>query len=116
MGDFAAKEVDLPPSDIVILDKVICCYEDVGSLVDKSLSKAKRIYALTFPNPSRLMKYWFSLIIIVAKTLRWTFRPYWHDWDAVLMQIERAGFKPSYRNSTLSWAVHVFERIQPARS
>jgi hypothetical protein len=52
----------------------------------------------------------FSVPILVGKLLRWSFHPYWHDWNAILGTIERAGFEQIYDNSTIVWAVHVFRR------
>ncbi len=33
-------------ADITFLDKVVCCYEDYGALIERSKEKTKTIYAL----------------------------------------------------------------------
>jgi hypothetical protein len=48
-GDFTAMAHTLPDADVVILDKVVCCYPHWELMVDRSLSKARRLYALTYP-------------------------------------------------------------------
>ena len=40
-GDFVDKADQIPPADIVTLDRVICCYPDMDNLVRLSLERAK---------------------------------------------------------------------------
>ncbi len=109
-GDFVERHAGIKAADIVILDKVVCCYEDVMSLVNKSMSKATHLYALTHPRSNLIVKSMLSIPIFFGKMFRWSFHPYWHDWDAMTKSIEQSGFRPLYRNSTFFWAVQVFER------
>ena len=51
LGD-GAKEF-LPPSDIVVLDTVICCYPNPEALIDNSSSASRRFYAITIPDDRR---------------------------------------------------------------
>ncbi len=108
LGDFAQLNGEIEDADITILDKVVCCYEDVNTLLDKSLAKTRSTYALSFPKSSFLIKLFFGFHITVAKLLHWKFRPHWHDWDAVVKRIESAGFKQMYQNATFFWDVRVF--------
>jgi magnesium-protoporphyrin O-methyltransferase len=48
-GDFVELADVLAPADIVILDKVICCYPDAQALVEGSARMARRVCALTIP-------------------------------------------------------------------
>lgn len=49
LGDFVDLAHLLPESDITLLDKVVCCYEHLDLLIEKSAAKTKRIYALSHP-------------------------------------------------------------------
>lgn len=110
LADFATTDEDIPTSDIVILDKVVCCYEDLDQLLAKSLGKTRRIYALSFPRPSTLIKLSFIIPIYIAKLFRWPFHPHWHDWETMLSCIRKNHFKEVYRNNTITWAIRVFAR------
>ena len=116
LGDFVQLNGKIGDEDITILDKVICCYEDVKTLLDKSLTKTRNIYALSFPKSNFLIKLFFAISITLGKLLRWSFHPYWHDWDAAVKRIELAGFKQMYQNATFFWDVRVFERIKNSLS
>ena len=48
-GNFVDLAPDLPAADIVTLDRVICCYDDMPKLVAASVSLVRKMYALVFP-------------------------------------------------------------------
>jgi 2-polyprenyl-3-methyl-5-hydroxy-6-metoxy-1,4-benzoquinol methylase len=110
LGDFAQFNGEIDNADITILDKVVCCYEDVDTLLQKSLLKTKRLYALSYPKPTLLVRISFEGLIILAKLFRWSFRPYWHDWDRIVRKIAESGFRETYCSSTMMWTVRVLER------
>ncbi|MBI3363996.1 MAG: methyltransferase domain-containing protein [Ignavibacteriae bacterium] len=109
-GDFAHIADEIAEADIVILDKVVCCYEDVDDLVAKSLSKTRGVYALSFPRPIFPVKLSFQTMIAIGKLFKWPFRPYWHDWDAMLKKIRADGFQEVAHRDTFVWAAYVFRR------
>ena len=48
-GDFTTIASDVDSADIVTLDKVICCYDDMSELVMLSSKLAQKIYAVIYP-------------------------------------------------------------------
>jgi magnesium-protoporphyrin O-methyltransferase len=107
-GDVVVLAPELSRLDIVVLDKVVCCYEDLPRLLDVSLGRAERTYALSYP---RGMTRWgFAALALLARILRWSFYPRWHDWAAMLARIQHEGFSPRFSADTLFWSVRVFER------
>ncbi|SVD97949.1 uncharacterized protein METZ01_LOCUS450803, partial [marine metagenome] len=48
-GDFTAIASDVDLADIVTLDKVICCYDDMSELVRLSSKLSRKIYAVIYP-------------------------------------------------------------------
>ncbi|MEX2117713.1 MAG: class I SAM-dependent methyltransferase [Bacteroidota bacterium] len=110
LGDFTRVADDLAPADITILDKVVCCYENVDELVGKSLEKTRRVYALSMPRESLIVRWGFAIEIFFAKLFKATFRPYWHNWKNLRAKITSRGFRPVYENRTILWSIAVFER------
>ena len=110
VGDFVQKDGEVPEADIAVLDKVVCCYEEIDELLGRSLRKAKQIYALSFPRPTPLIKLMFKSFILAARLLGWSFHPWWHEWGVMLGTISAKGFTEIYRNNTPFWSVHVFRR------
>lgn len=110
-GDFVQLTDSVGESDITLLDKVVCCYEDLDSLVQTSTAKTKTIYALSHPKENLIMKALFKMQINLGKLFRWKFRPFWHDWQKMRSQIAAQGFNLVYENSTMAWQVLVYKRV-----
>jgi len=111
LGDFVERKNQLGNADITILDKVVCCYEDVKTLMETSTQKTKSIYAFSHPRRSLLMKAIFKTQIFVCSLLRTSFRPHWHDWLWVRSLVTAQGFELVYENATIAWQVAVYKRI-----
>jgi 2-polyprenyl-3-methyl-5-hydroxy-6-metoxy-1,4-benzoquinol methylase len=109
-GDFAVLAPTIPESDITVLDKVVCCYEDLHALVTSSTCKTKRLYALSHPKENIIMKSLFKGHKTLAGIFGWSFHPFWHNWDEMKSLIVSQGFTLTYERSTLAWQVLVFRR------
>lgn len=111
LGDFTRLVDEIPPADITILDKVVCCYENVQELLGRSMEKTRRVFAVSMPRETMIVRWGFSLQIAVAKLFRASFTPYWHDWNELRTSITSRGFRPVYENRTFLWNILVFERM-----
>ena len=67
-GDFVSRASAIDMADIVTLDRVICCYPDVGSLVRPSAARARSLYGLVLPRDrlflrlsARLLNFWYRV-------------------------------------------------------
>jgi 2-polyprenyl-3-methyl-5-hydroxy-6-metoxy-1,4-benzoquinol methylase len=109
-GDFVLLSDTIGESDVTVLDKVVCCYENLEELLEISTEKTRCIFALTHPKENLLMRVAFKTQIALAKLFRWKFHPYWHDWVVMKAAIIARGFEPVYENSTIAWQVLVFRR------
>ncbi len=109
-GDFAALASSIPESDITVLDKVVCCYEDLRALVTSSTAKTKLVYALSHPKENMLMRGLFKGHTALARMFGWSFHPFWHNWAEMKSLIHSQGFVLAYTRSTVAWQVLVFRR------
>src|SRR5262245_59770371 len=48
-GDFVAVAGDVDPADVVVLDRVVCCYPDQARLLGRAADRCRRILALSYP-------------------------------------------------------------------
>ena len=110
-GDFTAMGEELPTADVVILDKVVCCYPDWQTLVERSLRKTGSLYALTYPRDRASTR-------IGARVMRWglgiarcCYQPYIHDPARIEALIVASGFARVYRATTTSWLTEVYSRV-----
>jgi hypothetical protein len=90
-GDFVALADRIEPADIVTLDRVICCYPDMESLVGRSADRARRLYGLVYPRD----RWWVALGIRVTNAImrvsRRAFRAHLHRTSAVDAVARRHG-------------------------
>jgi 2-polyprenyl-3-methyl-5-hydroxy-6-metoxy-1,4-benzoquinol methylase len=110
VGDFVQLSSSIPAGDITVLDKVVCCYENVQGLINAATAKTKSTFALSHPKENLLMKMLFKGHLTLAKMFRWSFHPFWHNWDEMASLIQARGFRLMYENSTISWHVLVYTR------
>jgi 2-polyprenyl-3-methyl-5-hydroxy-6-metoxy-1,4-benzoquinol methylase len=109
-GDFVELADVLAPADIVILDKVICCYPDADALVQRSARLAGRVYAFTIPRDRWIVIFalWASRVLLVL--IRCGFRSYVHDPAAVDRWLTQEGFVRAFEESTFSWLTRIYSR------
>jgi len=109
-GDFVALAPELPPADIVTLDRVICCYPDMPALVGLSAAHARRVYGLVYPRDTWWVKVGLALGNLALRLRRNPFRVYAHPAAAVDALVRRAGLAPRFARRTLVWQVVVYGR------
>jgi magnesium-protoporphyrin O-methyltransferase len=110
-GDFVAMHDGAPAADVTILDKVICCYEDVSELIAHSTAKTRRIYAVSYPRQNPFVRLVFKATKFFLKLFRQAFHPYYHEPKQIQSCIVEAGFEKVYEKETMVWLVQVFRRM-----
>ena len=110
VGDFVALADVIEPADVVALDRVICCYSDMSSLVHRSAALAKGRYGLVYPRYTFLGRVAIALLNVGFRLSRSPFRSYLHrtaDVDAILTG---HGLVKRIHRTTLIWQLAVYER------
>ena len=109
-GDFVSLAASIPEADIVTLDRVICCYDDVKALVSLSASKARRLYGVVYPRSI----WWVKILLFFENIGYWLrrspFRAFVHSSELVNQLIQDAGLAMVYHKHTLTWQVVVYQR------
>jgi magnesium-protoporphyrin O-methyltransferase len=109
-GDFVELAESLPDADVTLLDKVVCCYPDAEALVNRSLARTRRVYALTYPRDRTINRIGVALMRFALWLVRSPFRNYVHDPRIIESRIAAAGFHKRYENHTFIWLTQVYVR------
>lgn len=109
-GDFTDLAADIPPADIVTLDRVICCYPDMKKLVGLSAERARKLYGLVYPRDTWWMKIALSLLNFVFRLRRSPFRTFSHPTESVEAVLGSHGLKRRFYGRTFVWQVAVYSR------
>jgi SAM-dependent methyltransferase len=116
VGD--ASMATLPPSDVVVVHRVICCYPDATNLVANTLSVTGDLYAFTAPVDhgvlGQLNRFttWVSNGWYALRRRKYGgFRVFVHDLDAIDETVRDAGFAPIHRErARVVWDVAIYRR------
>jgi len=109
-GDFTATASDVDSADIVTLDKVICCYDDMSELVGLSSKLARKIYAVIYPRDVWWTKLALLMVNFYPRIKGSSFRVFIHPTKKVEEIIFGNGLKRNYYATTLFWQVAIFIR------
>lgn len=110
-GDGA--ELELTPHDLVVLDRVICCYADADRLVERSLALAGSAYAVTIPESRGLHGAWNRVVYPVGDLLdrlRGEDRVYFHDVRRIETLLTAAGFQLHRADRVGKWYLGIYLR------
>lgn len=109
-GDFVSLAARIPDADVVTLDRVLCCYDDVDALVSLSAAKARKLYGLVYPRAD----WWVRLGLLIENfgyRLRGSlFRAFVHSPERVDRLAREAGLKRAHSQATLGWQVVIYQR------
>lgn len=113
-GDFVQVADQVDPADVVTLDRVICCYDDMKSLVELSAERARKLYGVVYPRDHLLVQAltWLENIYYRMRAIQ--FRAFAHPVAAIEEAIRGAGLRPVFTEETILWRVQVYRRSIPS--
>ena len=109
-GDFVRVADEVEAADVVTLDRVLCCYTDWVSLVDRSVERARRLYGLVYP----VDRWWMRMSVGIIRGVTRLFgqvAPFRvHPEREVDARIRAAGFEPILEARGFAWQTVLYER------
>jgi Methyltransferase domain len=110
-GDFAANPDGYDTADVVVLDRVICCYPELHRLLPPAAQHARHAIALTYPRDSWWVRRVVRLLNGAQRIFRRRFRMYFHSPDLVRQMLIEAGFAPRVAGHAGVWEILVAGRL-----
>ena len=110
--------VELPAADVVVLNRVVCCYPDADGLLERTLKAAGSVYAFTAPvsggGIGALNRAWngfWNAWYALRRKKFGGFRTFVHDLDAIDARVRGAGFRRvAHERRRVVWDLAVYER------
>lgn len=110
LGDFVSEADNIPAADVVVMNRVVCCYPDAEGLVGAAADHAQRLLVMTFP----VDRWWIRVGIAAANGLLairgGTFRAYAHATQAVAAAAQRCGMRLVEHRRGVIWQLVALER------
>jgi SAM-dependent methyltransferase len=108
--DFAQSPVSIESADIVILDRVICCYPHLESLLAPAARRATRYLALSYPREDWWVRVFYRLTNGIRRLSSSEFFTYIHSHADVHRIALQNGLSPVHATRSGEWQITIFER------
>ncbi|MFN2567458.1 MAG: class I SAM-dependent methyltransferase [Gemmatimonadaceae bacterium] len=109
-ADFVEAASTLAESDVVTLDRVICCYPEMERLVALSAAKTRRLLGAVYPREAWWMRVLVAAVNAVSRIRRSGFRTYLHPPAVIDAVVRGHGLECRSLQRTLGWEVAVYSR------
>lgn len=109
-GNFVEVCPSVRKADIVTLDRVICCFDDVEDLVEASAKKSRGLYGLVYPQDVWWTRLGVRLINFKRRLQKDDFRIFAHSTRRVESILGANGLVRTFRRRWGMWQVAVFSR------
>ena len=103
--DLATNPTVLPPFDVVILHRVVCCYPDYELLLTAAATHAQRMMVFSHPPYNWFTRFGTKLMNAGLGIVRSTCRAFSHDPKAMVTVLQRHGLVPEYRSAEGMWRI-----------
>jgi len=108
--DFALAGSNVPPADIVVLNRVICCYPDMPTLAGAAADHARRILVMSFPKERWWTRFAFGIGNLALRIGRREFQMFLHPPERVLEVARQHGLITAAIDVGHFWQVVTLER------
>ncbi len=112
-----AASTQHPSSNIVVMDKVLCCYPDADSLLKTASASSSELLGFVVPRDEGLMRPLMrigtGLINLVERLRKTGFRLYLHPLLSLDRLLVDNGFQQSSKTKSRFWLVFLYKRIEP---
>jgi magnesium-protoporphyrin O-methyltransferase len=112
--DFAEAAGEVEAADIVIINRVICCYPDMPKLAGATADHTREVLVVSLPKE----RWWTRAVIsagdLALRVARQQFQIFVHPPNKVLATAERHGLKTVSNQPSLFWEVASLRRTTAA--
>jgi SAM-dependent methyltransferase len=113
-----AASAGQPASDVVVMDKVLCCYPDADALLKTASDSSRELLGFVVPRDEGLMKPAMKIGTALINLVEWLrrsgFRLYLHPLRSIDRLLSESGFQQSDKAKSRFWLVFVYKRSGPA--
>jgi magnesium-protoporphyrin O-methyltransferase len=113
-ADFTSVASEIPPADIVTLDRVVCCYPDFRRLLKAAAEHSQVALAMTYPRETWYTRLGLGVINFFQRLRRDPFRVFVHPVEEMDALLKRAGLERVSRQRLFVWEMALYRRAGAA--
>ena len=108
--DFAQAADQVEGADVVVMNRVLCCYHDMPRLAGAAADHARQTLVMTFPRRTL----WLRAGLGIGNGLLWLTRRHFHIFvhrpSEIMATSQRHGLKPTLNQTGLMWTLAALSR------
>ena len=112
--DFAQAAAQVDSADVVVLNRVICCYPDMPRLAGAAAEHAREVLLMSFPRRT----WWIAAALWLANSslflMRREFHIFLHPPDRIIATSESRGLREVLDQKGVLWTVAALRRVSAA--
>jgi len=108
--DFAMAGGEVDGADIVIMNRVICCYPDMPRLAGQASDHARRLLVMSFPKRAWWMRIGLGLGNLMLRLTRREFQIFLHPPKLILATSEQHGLRTVLNQAGFFWTIAALRR------
>lgn len=108
--DIAADRDRIEPADVVVLNRVVCCYPDYELLLTAAAEHARRLLVFSYPPRNAISRTFATASNLLIALRRKEFRIFTHPPAAMVAVLEQHGLRRTYAHRGAVWQVAGLER------
>ena len=108
--DFVAEAAGIPRADVVVMNRVVCCYPDFEALLAAAADKAGRYLVITYPRDGAVAQAVNGLANLVLRISGKDFRSFVHPRRGMLAVVKHGGLRLAVERRALIWQTTALER------
>jgi len=103
--DFAQDAGQVAPADVVIMNRVICCYPDMPRLAGAAAGHARQVLVMSYPRYTWWTRIGLGTSNVMLRLLRREFHIFVHRPDRIIATSRAQGLEPVLDQSGVLWTV-----------
>ena len=108
--DFAEAAAEVKAADIVIMNRVVCCYPDYERLLGAAAQRARRLLVFSYPPRNAFSRLFVRAENLAFRLLRREYRSFAHPPSAMLGLLGERGLRRTFAHHSPVWQVAGLER------
>ena len=113
LHDIAADPDAIERADVVVLNRVVCCYPDYRRLLGAAADHAERAVVFSHPPRNAVSRLVVATQNLVFRLLRREFRTFAHPPREMIAVLEERGLRRTYDHRARVWQIVGLERPAP---
>jgi 2-polyprenyl-3-methyl-5-hydroxy-6-metoxy-1,4-benzoquinol methylase len=110
LHDIAVDPAGVEPADVVVLNRVVCCYPDYERLLGAAADHARRLLVFSHPPRNPISRLVVAVQNAGFRVMGREFRVFTHPPEAMIEVVERHGLRHTFTHRRLVWRVAGLQR------